>query len=97
VSGHIQDLWYSPGPRGGKPRPTVRHGKGRRWKARYLDPDGRERSKSFARKQDAENFLATTGADMLRGTYLDPDAGKITLRKYAQQWMASRSWDASTR
>ena len=58
MSGHIQDLWYAPGRRGGKPRRTVKHGKGRRWKARYLDPDGRERSKSFTRKADGEEFLA---------------------------------------
>jgi integrase len=96
VSGHVQDRWYRPGP-GGKPRPTARHGQGKRWRARYLDPGGSERSRSFTRKADAENFLTTTGADMLRGTYLDPDAGKITLRRYAEQWMATRSWDASTR
>jgi integrase len=94
--GHVQDLWLSPGPDGGD-RPTARHGHGKRWKARYLDPDGAERSRSFTRKADAENFLSTAEADVLRGTYLDPDAGKITLRRYAEQWMASRSWDASTR
>lgn len=96
MSGHIQDRWYRPG-RDGKPQPTARHGQGLRWRARYLDPDGRERAKSFTRKAEAENFLTTTGAGMLTGTYLDPDAGKITLRRYAQQWMDSRSWDASTR
>lgn len=96
MSGHVQDLWYSPGP-DGKDHPTSRHGHGKRWKARYLDPDNRERSKSFTRKLDADNFLTQTGADMLRGTYLDPDAGKITLRKYTARWLASRSWDASTR
>src|SRR5215469_4873661 len=96
MSGHVQDRWYRPGP-DGRLRPTPRHGQGKRWRARYLDPDGGERSRSFARKADAENFLTTTGADMLRGTYLDPDAGKITVRRYAEQWMATRSWDASTR
>ena len=96
MSGHVQDRWYRPGP-DGRPRPTARHGQGQRWRARYLDPDGNERSRSFTRKADAENFLTTTGADMLKGTYLDPDAGKLTLRKYAEQWMATRSWDASTR
>ena len=94
--GHIQDLWYSPGP-GGQDHPTARHGRGKRWKARYLDPDGTERSKAFARKADAEKFLTQVGADLLRGSYLDPDAGKVTLRRYAERWQATRSWDASTR
>jgi integrase len=96
MAGHVQDRWYRPGP-GGKPRPTARHGQGKRWRARYTDPDGRERAKSFTRKTDADNFLTTTGANMLTGTYLDPDAGKITLRRYAQQWLDTRSLDASTR
>ena len=73
---HIEDRWRDP----------ARRGKGRRWRVRYLDPDGRERSKSFARKVDAENFRAQVDADLLRGTYLDPDAGKMTLRAYAGQW-----------
>jgi integrase len=94
--GHVQDLWFSPGP-DGEDRPTARHGKGKRWKARYTDPDGRERSESFARKADAENFLTTVGADVLRGTYLDPDAGKVTLRTYAAQWVAARPVEITSR
>ena len=31
-----------------------------RWRARYRDPDGRERAKHFARKVDAERFLRTS-------------------------------------
>ena len=62
---HIEDRWRSPG----------RRGNGLRWRVRYLNPDGRERSKSFARKVDAENFQKQVDADLLRGTYLDPDAG----------------------
>lgn len=97
MSGHVQDLWFSPGP-AGDDSPTLRNGRGKRWKARYLDADDRERSKCFARKADAEKFLTNVTADVLRGTYLDPDAGKITLRRYAtEQWLPSRSYDARTR
>ena len=96
MSGHVQDRWYRPGP-GGKPRPTARQGQGKRWRARWIDPDGRERAQSFTRKVDADNHLTQVGADMLRGTYLDPDAGKITLGRYARQWLSTRALDASTR
>jgi integrase len=97
VSGHIQDLWYAAGPRGGKPRPTARHGNGRRWKARYIDPDGRERSKSFARKADAERFLTEIGHSKIAGSYLDPDAGRVTLRSRVPLWLDSLTCDATTR
>jgi hypothetical protein len=45
------------------------------WRVRYRAPPGLERSKHFDRKGDAERFRATVQADLLRGTYLDPDAG----------------------
>jgi integrase len=94
---HVEDRWFR---RVGRELvPTARHGKGLRYRARWTDPDGRERSESFPdkRKGDAEKYLIQVAADMLRGTYLDPDAGKLTLNLYAAQWRASRSWDASTR
>ncbi len=77
-------------------KPSSRHGTGRRWRVRYDTPDGAEKSKSFARKPDADGFLIQVSADLLRGTYLDPDAGKITLRKYATQWLANQNFDATT-
>jgi integrase len=77
--------------------PSRRQGSGLRWRVRYETADGRERSKSFARKPDADRFCTKVGADLLRGTYLDPDAGKISLRKYAETWLAAQTFDESTR
>jgi integrase len=96
VAGHVQDLWIAPGPRGGKPRRTARYGTGRRWKARWTDPDGQEKSQSFAKKGDAENFLTEVGHSMNHGAYIDPDAGRITLAKRAPYWLGTLSCDATT-
>jgi hypothetical protein len=38
-------------------KPGTRHGVGLRWRARYVDDQGRERSKQFARKIDAQRWL----------------------------------------
>jgi integrase len=94
---HVQDTWYSPGP-DGKPQPTSRHGRGRRYKARWIDLDGRERSKSFAdkRKGDADRFLVEVEHSLIAGTYLDPDAGRVTLRRRAGEWLGSRTGDPTT-
>lgn len=98
---HVEDRWVrtTKGPDGKKVRERRedRDGKGRRYRVRYIDPDGKECSRSFDRKEDADNFRSTVDADILRGTYLDPAAGRITLRKYTEGWVASRSWDAGTR
>src|SRR5438067_1297058 len=69
---HVQDRWEK--IVAGRRVRTTRYGKGKRWQARYFDPDGHERAKDFARKQDAERFLATVTADVLRGAYVDLDA-----------------------
>ena len=68
---------------------------GRRWRVRYLDPDGRERNKSFDRKTDADRFKIAVEADVQRGTYIDQSAGRMTLRTYAATWREAYSPDSS--
>jgi integrase len=67
------------------------------YQVRYRDPEGNERSQSFRRKSDADRFATLTEADKLRGTYVDPSAGRITLRAFAEQWLAAQTFDESTR
>lgn len=66
------------------------------WRARYLDPQGVERSQTFTRKVDAERFLASVETDKLRGSYVDPRAGQITVGDYARTWLQSLNRRAST-
>ncbi len=69
----------------------------RRWQARYRDPEGRERSKSFTRKVDAQRWLDQVAADLVTGRYIDPNAGRVTLADFATQWLETQTYDASTR
>jgi integrase len=62
---------------------------GGRYRARYRAPDGRERSKCFARKIDAERFLSTMEASKLRGDWIDPALGKTRLEEWAGLWIES--------
>lgn len=102
MAGHIQDRWYrtAPGPNG-KPvkAKTDRHGVGLRYRARYVGPDGTEKSKSFPDKQKrrAETWLANIEADMSRGDYIAPEAGKVTFEQYATKWMTTQMTDPATR
>lgn len=85
---HIEDRWEKQAD-GVRVR-TDRYGKGDRWRARYFDLNGRERARTFARKADAERFLAGVEADKSRGLYVDPAAGRITLQEYATSWQAAQ-------
>jgi integrase len=50
----------------------------------------------FDRKLDAERWLTTVEHQKLTGGYVDPRAGKVTFRSYAEQWSARQVWRPST-
>ena len=91
---HVRDRWERTVD--GKRVRTARYGKGKRWQARYQDPDGRERNRDFDRKQDAERFLTAMSADMLRGAYVDSHAGRVTFRDFAERWLVAQTFTETT-
>ncbi|WP_163548370.1 tyrosine-type recombinase/integrase [Candidatus Frankia nodulisporulans] len=56
------------------------------WRARYYDAAGREHSKHFPRKVDAEAWERDQRAAVARGTHVDPRAGRETVRVYGERW-----------
>ena len=60
-----------------------------RWRARYRDEAGQEHAKHFARKLDAQRWLDEVTTSLVTGQYVDPRAGKITFKEYAEQWRAA--------
>ncbi len=60
-----------------------------RWRARYRDPQGRSRSKTFDRKRDAERFLSASSTDMERGRWTDPQRGRVTVGAWAKEYLAT--------
>ncbi|WP_406304606.1 site-specific integrase [Streptomyces sp. NBC_00885] len=102
MAGHIQDRWYKsePGPDGKARRvKSDRHGTGMRYRARYVGPDGTEKSKSFPDRQKrlAEQWLTETAADMSRGQYIDPRAARITFQQFAEKWVATHTTEINSR
>jgi integrase len=66
------------------------------WRARYRDANHREHSKHFARKVDAQRWLDESQAAILSGQYVDPRAGRVTLREYAEEWKQRQVHRATT-
>jgi len=50
-----------------------------RWRARYRGLDGRERSKTFDRRVDADRWLAGVAFGIARGEWTDPARARITV------------------
>jgi hypothetical protein len=59
------------------------------YRVRYRDPAGRQRSKSFARKVDADRWMVTTEQAKLKGSYINPALGKTKLAEVAERWYAT--------
>jgi integrase len=98
---HIEDRWYKTVKIDGRsvevPKPG--RGKGLRYRVRYKGPDGRERSESFPdkRKREAQAFLSRVQADLARGVYVDPAAGRTTFQSYATAWLDGMTTSQNTR
>ena len=61
-----------------------------RWRARYRDEAGREHAKHFTRKLDAQRWVDEVTTSIVVGQYVDPRAGRITFKEYAEQWRAAQ-------
>ena len=62
-----------------------------KFRARWRDPNGKRKSKSFKRERDARRFLADQQNAMQHGTYIDDAAGKITFADWAEHYFALAS------
>jgi integrase len=93
----VDDLWYlkTRGPDGER-RPSKRHGRGKRWRVRYVDDAGQDKERLFERKADADRWDANVRADVSRGQYVDPALGKTTVKEYVKQFRETRLHRDST-
>jgi len=56
------------------------------WRARYRDPSGKQRSRNFPRRRDAEQFLTSVDHSKAISAYVDPALGRITLGSWVKDW-----------
>lgn len=69
----------------------------RAYRVRWREPDGRERNKTFQKKVEADRFCAVIAADLVKGQYVDPDAGKTPFETYAKKWIDAQTFEETTR
>jgi integrase len=69
--------------------PSGEHGTGKRWQVRWRDASGKQRKENFDKRAAAETRAATVKADLDRGLYVDPAAGKESFRAVAERWRTS--------
>ncbi|BCN82774.1 hypothetical protein RE0356_14150 [Prescottella equi] len=75
---------------------SANHGKGKRWRARYVDDEGREHVRGFERKVDAQRWLDGVTAAQVTGNYIDPARGKVTFASFYREWSSRQVWVPNT-
>ena len=86
----IQDRWYVLDPATGQRRPSARHGRGLRYRARYRDAAGKEVTKAFPDKEKskAQRWLDEVTASQVTGTYVDPKNARTTVAEWCETWLS---------
>ncbi|MGA4786766.1 tyrosine-type recombinase/integrase [Nocardia sp. AB354] len=95
----VEDRWYkwvtetdpATGEKSRKRAKSKQHGKGKRWRARYVDPNGVERERLFSTKVEAQRFLdGDVTTKVVTGTWVDPDRSGVLFRVVAEKWFATK-------
>lgn len=62
-----------------------------RYRARYEGADMRWHSKTFDRKVDASRWLSEQLANLNRGQWVDPNAGRLGFAEFADHWLKGKT------
>jgi hypothetical protein len=73
----VKDLWAAY---------PERRGRGKRWLAVWIDPSGRERSRAFSKKAEADQYASGMEIDVARGGYIDLRKARITVEEWCATW-----------
>ncbi|BDI23549.1 site-specific integrase [Herbiconiux sp. L3-i23] len=79
------------------------------WRARYRDENGKEHSRHFPYRNaptpgakgrragdSAQEWLDSVTASIVTGRYVDPDAGRVTLQTFFDDWSQRQVWATGT-
>ncbi len=62
-----------------------------RWEASYRDPSGRERTKRYRTRAEADRWLTSVKGELNRGDWVDPSLGRTPFSRWATEWLEGSS------
>lgn len=95
----VEDRWYKTvtvvdavtGEKSTRREKSANYGCRKRWRARYVDPNGVERSRAFATKTEAQKFLdGDVTTKVVTGTWVDPDRSGVLFEVVAEKWYTTK-------
>jgi hypothetical protein len=60
------------------------------WRARWRDPGGRQKAKTFTHKDFADHYLRNIDAAIQTRTYVDPSLGNVKVKDFAAKWTSGQ-------
>ncbi|MFD2757065.1 tyrosine-type recombinase/integrase [Gulosibacter faecalis] len=69
---------------------TARFGKGNRWRVGWVDPQGKQRTRTYATRAAADEYAASLDEDLRVGRYTSPENAGKTFDDVATLWLASK-------
>jgi hypothetical protein len=95
----VYDQWYRAERQGDGTSKKVRsssYRRGKRWQVRWRDHAGEQCKQNFETRSAADSFDAQVKTQLDTGGYIDPKAGQVTLRGYAETWRKTQTHDLPT-
>ncbi|AHH17272.1 phage integrase family protein [Nocardia nova SH22a] len=95
----VEDRWYKTvtavdsvtGEKSRQRAKSANYGCRKRWRARYVDPNGVERAESFVTKAEAQKFLdGDVTTKVVTGTWVDPDRSGVLFEVVAEKWYTTK-------
>lgn len=86
----VEDLWHKTVRKPDSTTekvPSKLYGKGKRWRARYVDDSGEEHTRRFERKADAQKWLDDQTAALVQGTHVAPRDARLTVGQWCDEWL----------
>ena len=66
-------------------------GSGSRWRAWYIDPEGKQRTKKFPTKKIAEHWANKNANEISSGSWVAPELSGETFGSVAEEWFATKA------
>src|SRR6185312_6600757 len=79
-----------PAAGGGRQGVTMAYKRGDRWVGFYRDATGKQHTKQFDRKRDADLWEQQQKAAIRSDTWVDPRRSRMTVGEWSEPWMAGR-------
>ncbi|MFE2305055.1 tyrosine-type recombinase/integrase [Streptomyces sp. NPDC059411] len=69
------------------------HGQGKRWQARWRNPDGKQETELCRTETEAKKYENKMRTEVDDGSYINPEGGEVRVGEWVKIWMSGLTFD----